>query len=64
MMRKADEAKKEKDEALKEKFKDINDPKKQLQVFRAKLWKYNEPKSLVVVGFFFACIFNGEVGFD
>ena len=58
MMRKADEAKKEKDEALKEKFKDINDPKKQLQVFRAKLWKYNEPKSLVVVGFFFACIFG------
>lgn len=58
MLAKADEAKAERDKELEEKFKDINDPKKQMQVFRTKLWQYNHPKVFVVFGFFFAVIFG------
>ena len=56
MLKKADELKAVKDKELEEKFKDINDKKKQMGVFRKKLWQYNHPKVLVIIGFISACI--------
>ena len=56
MLAKADEIKAEKDKELEERFAEINDKKKQMGVFRKKLWEYNNPKILVVLGFFCACI--------
>ena len=46
-----------KDKELEEKMREINDEKKQKQVFYAKLNKYNKPVCNVIVGFTFsACI--------
>ena len=37
-------------------MKEMNDPKKQVEVFRKKLWKYNQPLLFVLLGFIVSAI--------